>query len=419
MKWKLAATTSLVVMLLAAVSPVLADGVYLPDVSQVGDLAQSRQEVVMAIQKDASGQADRVTYVLQSRYRGTVTSFAWVIPVPDTPTDVVAHTDSSLFERLDNLTQPIFAFEGSSGSSSLGFGCAPPPVPGFGAVEADQLRGLVEVEASGQAGIFTWAALTSTGSDALLTWLNQNGYSISPSAAAVLDPYIQAQMHFLAVRVSDQSQAARAVNDEVAIPPIQFTCSTTRRFYPMAISQASAAETTEVLVYVIADHRAEAVNLPNVVITPDEVTEDTSSPSTTNYEALFDRRIQDNGGVALITEYAQTLSATPDYVFRRYSDYSFFAALPSAWPQAPTFVKQSQLVLTRLRTVLARDKMTFDLDLQDAASDTAVSSDFWVQRAESTGNSPTSGGGLFKLLLFMLFGGAQFALLRRLPQVVR
>ena len=43
----------------------------------------------------------------------------------------------------------------------------------------------VEVEARGQAGIFEWAALTSTGSNALLTWLNANGFRVSAEADGI------------------------------------------------------------------------------------------------------------------------------------------------------------------------------------------------------------------------------------------
>jgi len=263
------ASMALTLVLLAAASA-WADGVYfIEEFGTAANLAQTRQEAVLAVHDD------RVTYVLQTRYSGQASGFAWVLPLPAAATDVTAHDDDTLFDQLAAVAAPSFTINFGV-QSGKGCGCA-------GGL-LNQVGDLVDVEATGQAGIFDWASLTSTGSSALRTWLNDNGFSVPASADPILDTYIQQRMHFLAVRVREPQSAV--TDGQVDIPPLQFTCQTARLFYPMAISQISAAGRVEVILYVIDAHRVRAANLPNATIDPAALVYDAASPSLTNYETL-------------------------------------------------------------------------------------------------------------------------------------
>ena len=316
---------------------------------ETADLAQTRQEVLLGVNDPPQG-TPGVTYVLRTQYQGSQEEFAWVVPIPDTPTDVVSHDSDDLFVQLDDFTRPRFSVlrRGRGGG-----GCACGAAGGGGGT-AD---GVVEVEAAGQAGVFDWTALTSTGSGSLLDWLNDNGFAVPQTAADVLDTYILDGRHFLAIRVREPAELDRNSAGDVEIPPIQFTCETEERFYPIAISRISAADETEVLVYVYGDHRAEAANLANVVIDPDDVRYMWDSPSKTNYEVLVAQAIAENGGHALITEYAQWVDVVN-------------------WPERP--VDLDATYLTRLRTVIAREDMTLDFAFQRAISDATVDNYFSV-----------------------------------------
>jgi hypothetical protein len=370
---------------LAVVCPALADGVFfqVTGEAQAADLAQTRQEVLLATYRSASG-ADTVTYVLQTRYSGNPNAFAWVIPVPATPTGIVAHASSALFDELTRLTKPTFTIYELGGR---GLGCACGAL-GAGGIPTGEQGGLVEVEATGQAGIFEWAALTSTGSGALLTWLNTNNYNVPESADTVLAGYIQQGMHFLAVRIDEPAQVQQGSDGQIEIPPIQYTCQTSQMFYPLAISQVSAASATEVLIYVLSDHRAEAANVTNVEIEANELLHDPSSPSLTNYESVFAQKIAENGGTALVTEYAQSSGR-----------------LDSHWPDAPA-AAVALTFLTRMRTVIARQNMTLDFSFQDATSDETVSAEFMVRESSTTSAASLFGPSLGVLLVFGLFRGA-------------
>lgn len=354
-------------------SLLLADGgMFLPIQGEAADLSQTRQEAVLAVHPDGT----KVTYVLRSVYSGQASEFAWVLPVPATPTDVAAHPDSTLFLSLDQRTRPTFVI---APTSTGGGGCACSSVGDLGSAGA-----IVQVEASGKAGIFDWAALTSTGSGALLDWLNANGFAIPATAAPVLDGYVGQGMHFLAVRVREA--VAPASGGQSAIPPIQFTVETPRRFYPMTISQISSAGATEVILYVLAPHRQEAANLPNGLIDPSSLVRDFASESYTNYESLFAQKIADLGGLVLITEFA---SFAPDYVI--------------PWPHVPADLAGKLLFLTRMRTLIPRERMTQDFEFRDAADDTEVSNTFTVGPASQAGAAV--GQSLTALAVVSLFCG--------------
>jgi hypothetical protein len=330
-----------------------ADGGYFFKAVEEGELAQTRQEVLLAFQGDDTGETEYVTYVLRTHYAGNPSEFAWVIPVPATPTDVVSHETAILFDELNELTKPrFFVFQG------VGFpgGC------GCGGLASDMsgsaVPGVVEVEAAGRAGIFEWVALTSTGSDALLDWLNDNGYGVPAEANDILDGYIQDGMHFLALRVGEPDQVEN--EGDVEIPPIQFTCQTSQRFYPMAISQISAADETEVLIYILADHRAEAANVSNALVFRQGITYDPAT-YTSNYVSMFDQALATWDGVVLVTESAYPVSE---------------GWLSSIWPQAPDVLDSR--FLTRMRTIIARDQMELDFVFQDTADDAEISSKFSI-----------------------------------------
>jgi hypothetical protein len=383
------ALAGLLLTTLAAGLPAFGDGGFFFEQTATVALAQTRQEVLLAFYSTADGGEARTTYVIRTRYAGQPGAFAWVVPVPATPTEVTAQPSGSLFDALGALTEPTFSISGFSGRG--GCGCA------AGAAAPAEL-GLVEVEASGQAGIFEWTALTSTGTTALLTWLNDHGFAVPSAAATVLEPYIQSERHFLAVRVSKPEDVAADSSGVIELPPIQFTCATTERFYPLAISQISAAPQTEVLAYVLADHRAEGANVSNAVIDPQAVIYDPNSASQTNYETLFSQIIAPLGGLVLVTEFAGTMAASSPTT-QPASQPSAVLALDLA--SLPPEVRALDF-LTRMRTVIDREQMTRDLLFQDAPNDEPVSRYFSVSVSSSQASLGTAGSGLATVVAYGL-----------------
>ncbi|HUU85730.1 MAG TPA: DUF2330 domain-containing protein [Phycisphaerae bacterium] len=376
-----------------AASVALGDGGYF-EPATVGNLAQTVQKAVIAFHVDAEQGDTLATYVLQSAYEGSAEEFAWVIPVPGTPTNVIAHENDDLLAHLERITAPRLTFVQPYDYStpSGGGGCFCNAVPGVhieggGDMLGEDNQG-VAIEDRGQAGIFEWVALTSTGSDDLLTWLDENGFAVPEEAEAILNGYIEEDWHFLALRVAEPEESQDSF-DEVDIPAIQFTCQTTERVYPMAISQVSAAEEAEVLVYVLAEHRAEAANLGNGVVDRDRVIYDPDGESKTNYEELLVEIVTENDGLALITEYAEGVPGGRDYV---------------PWPEGTDPGVIALPFLTRMRTVIARSDMTIDFEFEDAPEDEAVYENFYITMKRSPDVAGVAGPPLVGVLVFGAFG---------------
>jgi hypothetical protein len=354
-----------------AVADGYADGCFFYyETGEAVDLAQTRQQVLMASYEDDG--ASQVTYVVQSAYSGDLSEFAWVLPVPAAPQDILAHNHSRLFDDLDEMTRPQFMIEFEPAALPEPyyydgpwwmFGCyAQPVVPlALDAGNGDDraaLESSVDVVETGETGIFDYTVLTSTGSEALLTWLNDNGYAVSADAATVLQHYIDQEWHFLAVRVSDDEAQSTPTSDEVKIPPIQFTCQTAEMVYPMIISQVSAAAQTEVLVYTLNFKRMQASDLTNATIDEDTLDYVAASESLTNYEDLFEAALGESDGPVLVTEYADEFCTCE-------------------WAQAPSAL-DTYMWLTRMRTVITPEQMDSDWVFEPKLSNTRVDNDFYL-----------------------------------------
>ena len=105
-------STCLLFVFFATAAPAFGDGGLFYEVGEAAELAQTQQEVLMAIYSDAADGTAKVTYVLRTRYAGTPGDLAWVIPLPAIPTNVADHKTSKLIEELNELTAPLaFGFQ--------------------------------------------------------------------------------------------------------------------------------------------------------------------------------------------------------------------------------------------------------------------------------------------------------------------
>lgn len=336
-------TLTLALTLLLAAPWCAADGGYLMYDGAEERLSQVRQEVLIAVHGPAYGDQLRVTYVVRSQYTGPPQEFAWIMPLPGIPTDVVAHEDDALFERLDARTAPLLFGPGESYGLLGGCACSVP-------VAEQSYQPTVTVEAEGTAGVFEWAAVTTdSGAAALLDWLSAYGYAVPDSALPVIEGYVD--RHFLAVRLGDaQGSSDQAVR---TLPPIQFTVATGERYYPMAISRISGAPETEVLLYLWADSEQTTADRSSVRLDRSQLEFGPLWENGVNYEQLIRTAIAEHGPGTMIVEYSQPFW---------WSDVATSGAL---WPAAPQDVTGTGW-LTRFRTVLAADEMTFDYTFVDA-----------------------------------------------------
>jgi hypothetical protein len=304
-------------------------------------VASPRQEALLIF----DGSTVRV--VLRTYFRAGPKELAWIIPVPQAPTEVQA-ADKNVFGRLEQQTAPRFYWVERRAKSTDTFGGA----LGGGGTEGggeDVLERGVFVEAAGTAGIFEWTVLGATDADKLLAWLTNNQYAVPDGARPVVDLYVQGGWHWLAVKVRPD-----VANQKTLAPhPITYTYRDDKLVYPLVISQLSADRRNEIVLYVLARKRFVVENWPNTVISAGLLKREPSSPSGTNYERLVALQTVKNRGHLFIAEYSFDLKAGGR---RELLDFLVSAGVAQA---------DSPLTyLTRLRAIMTPESMDRDVILR-------------------------------------------------------
>jgi hypothetical protein len=181
----------------------------------------------------ANGREEIITSVhLQSDKPGA----AVIFPVPSAP-QVSALPSDQLFSYLEEVTRPeVRTVEQAVPADNRGAPAGGAPV--------------VTVLSREVIGGYDVAALDANDRGALQQWLNQNGYSVPPNAAPILNAYIAEGWKFVAVKLA----ADRSANG--ALSPLRLAFDSRAIVYPMRLG-ALADRPLDVLLYVLADHRVE------------------------------------------------------------------------------------------------------------------------------------------------------------------
>ena len=234
------ATLLAIVALLATSAPVYADGGFFkkwrPDVDK--DISEPVQKAIILYQ---DGRED---LILQVKYEGDVEEFAWVIPVPGYPDINVS--EPLLFTELAYLTYVyIPEYVNVDLRIDLHFGGT------FGqAKEATPPN--VEVWEEGTVGVYDYAILSAIDPDALIEWLNTNGYAFPEDGQDVVDHYIDKEWYFVATRINVDKEASEM--NEGMLQPLRLSFDSDEKVYPLRIS-ALSTDASEILLYLFADHK--------------------------------------------------------------------------------------------------------------------------------------------------------------------
>jgi hypothetical protein len=220
--------------------------------------------------------------VIETRFTGSGTDFAWVVPLPSQP--VVEEASTGLFPTLQFLFRPqithsvpryylwILAIVGLAcvvvwaaksvwhgflvcllflllaalllpalGTASRSAGFSSSPTAGVSILD----RQLV--------GVFETTTISSREPKALQSWLRENGFVVSSNSDPVIESYVRDGWVFVAAKVRrDKSDA------ETSTPhPLSFTFKTDRAVYPMRLTGVDS-DSLQVDLYVFGPARAKA-----------------------------------------------------------------------------------------------------------------------------------------------------------------
>lgn len=203
-----------VCLLLLTPASILADGMIIPPPDKW--IQETEQKAVIFHDEGVE------TLVISITFQGDANDFGWVIPVPARP-DVSKGSDE-LFTSLEVLTGYSYSYN----EKYIGLGVS-------GIREADEVT-IIETK---KIDYYDVTVLSSTNEDALVDWLNDNGYDFPSSASYILDSYIENEWYFVAMRINPKSLGWSNVSEQLRTghaTPVVISFETDKIVYPLKIS---------------------------------------------------------------------------------------------------------------------------------------------------------------------------------------
>jgi hypothetical protein len=252
---------------------------------------------------------DRTVLTMSNDYRGPLSEFALVVPVPTVLQKEQIHIgDRKLLEHLDAYSAPrlveyfdpdpcqrVYAME------SRAAGAPSAKAVNIGASRSDAALGIT-VEARYTVGEYDILILSAKESSGLETWLRQNGYRIPARASAALEPYIRQDMKFFVAKVNLQEQAATGVQ---YLRPLQMAYESRKFMLPIRLGMANANGPQDMVVYALTRQgRVESVNYRTARVPTDvNIPEFVKGDFGPFYKATFAHALENEGRRAIFTEY--------------------------------------------------------------------------------------------------------------------
>ncbi len=246
-----------------------------------------------------SQQGDQVSAMVRIVYSGNAEDFSWVVPVPDTPE--ISLGANATFADLDFATRPQFQLR------QQGDVCeADQPIffPANSAAEeaADSGGAGVTIEEELTVGPFDIDIVSSDNADDMSIWLQDNGYLLTDSGRALIEPYVLAGMKFVALKLKSGESSG-------SIQPLIMKYPSEKPMVPIRLTAVAAEDDMGVLVWVVNNTRAIPENYQHVV--PNYTRLDWYSGTTNayaSYQTLVTDAMNEAGGQGFATDYAGPLS---------------------------------------------------------------------------------------------------------------
>lgn len=286
---------------------------------------QTGERIVFTANSDGT-----ITTLIEILYQGEAADFSWILPIPeaiDADALQVPEEGQAVFTELHQMTDvQIIAPEEPECAIEMAMMAA--------TADAEAMEdGGVEIFASGEIGPFGFDVIGSEDPNALIDWLRDSNYQVTPEMEPLIDVYVELEMAFVAMRLLDGETAD-------SITPIEITYGGTEPMIPLQLTAVAAQPNMPIWVWIFGETRAVPTNFEEIVIANEELT---FFPFGSNdYQFLVQQRANALDGRAFITEFAQPV--TPgDF------DHPWLAEQSEGAPY-----------LTRLNTFIDPEEMTAD-----------------------------------------------------------
>lgn len=250
---------------------------------------------------EPDGPTGTVTTTVDIQYGGDPDSFSWILPVPVSeamPVPDLALSPESLLRDLEAATIPRIL------PPPMTCATAPPgQVPGGGGGNSDSAEGDdddddggVDVTDLPNVGPFDNELIQSDDASALIDWLNENGYLVSPAMEPAIADYVGAGLAFLGVRLLPDAESAQ-------IAPLSITWPGSEPMIPLRMTAIAAEPDMGLLVFIAADGPWESSNWTTMELDQERLQFDPFR-NQSNYQALLGRQIDELGGQGFVREMA-------------------------------------------------------------------------------------------------------------------
>lgn len=267
---------------------------------------------------------NRSTITMSSDFQGDVKDFAMVVPVPVVlKRDEIKIVERNLFDRFRDYSAPRMA-------EYYDPELCPRPYDDY-AVREERLSSVqvvkrtsmlesrtskaykVKVEAEYTIDEYDIVVLSAKESDGLKRWLTDNGYKIPDKAEEVLQPYITSGMKFFVVKVNMEELKKRnptVSNGLYPLRPIQISFNSPKFMLPIRLGMANATDAQDMIVYALSrTGRIETTNYRTVSMpTNQDVPVFVANQFSTFYQAIYSKRLNEEGRNAVFLEYAWDVS---------------------------------------------------------------------------------------------------------------
>lgn len=321
---------------------------------------QNRERIVFAF--------DEVEQVIdvhvQIFYTGNAQEFAWVVPVPAEPE--LGTGSDELFRVLDQVTAPAYQlaydFEGDCAwyadeDDAVADGAETDAPPSGGGLGGEG----VTVVAQEQVGPYETVTLSATGEEALITWLQDNGYDLPDAITPKLAPYVADGSFFVALRLSNDKDAGDIV-------PLTMRYDGDTASIPLELTSIAATPDMRLEPYVLADRRAVPSNYLHVQVNEAAVNWLTFG---SNYADVISKAADQAGGQAFATDYSGSTERLRDRLwFEGMVDVDALRPItdPQQFVETMLFEQQwprgSQQLLGLLEAYVPRPQAAIDAGVQ-------------------------------------------------------
>ena len=253
---------------------------------------------------------DKTVLTMANDYRGELTEFALVVPVPTFITEEQIHvTEQAVIDHLDAYTAPrlVEYFDEDP--------CFPRREEMMGSFDEEQgpstTRPRIErakalgvtIEAEYTVGEYDILILSAKESSGLETWLRENGYRIPEGASRVLETYIKQKMRFFVAKVNLEEQGKRGAT---YLRPIQVAYESKKFMLPIRLGTVNADGPQELFIMLLTRQgRVECTNYRTVKIpTGDDIPVYIKDQFADFYRAMFAEQVDREAMKAVFLEYA-------------------------------------------------------------------------------------------------------------------